>query len=141
MLMSVGEILRESVGERVSFSVTDEHLTLDDVKLAAPVNGSVNLVRIEQGLAARIEVATALNLECHRCLQEFSFPIELGFEALFAEGVAEDSWPISKEDQIDLAPAIRQELILRSPIQQLCEASCPGLCGECGKRQNIGHKH
>lgn len=141
MLISVGEILSSSVGERASFSITNEQPALEDILLAKPINGSVEIVRIDEGIAARIEVATALNLECHRCLQEFSFPMNLAFEAMFTENQADDAWQIGKDDQIDLVPAIRQELILRQPIQQLCEPNCPGLCEVCGKRLDPEHKH
>ncbi|MCA9453234.1 MAG: DUF177 domain-containing protein, partial [Nitrospira sp.] len=39
---------------------------------------------------------------------------------------------------IDLLPAIREQLILATPLQSLCNENCLGLCQVCGSNLNDG---
>jgi uncharacterized protein len=41
-------------------------------------------------------------------------------------------------DHIDLAPMLREYIILASPMQPLCRENCAGLCARCGKDLNEG---
>ena len=38
------------------------------------------------------------------------------------------------DDLIDLAPAVRDAVVLALPVAPLCRPDCPGLCAECGVR-------
>jgi len=48
-----------------------------------------------------------------------------------------DAYPIT-ESQIDLLPALRENLILATPPHPLCQESCAGLCQVCGANLNEG---
>jgi uncharacterized protein len=48
-----------------------------------------------------------------------------------------DTYPIT-ECQIDLLPALRENLILAAPPHPLCQESCAGLCQVCGAHLNEG---
>jgi len=41
-------------------------------------------------------------------------------------------------DHIDLAPMLREHIILAAPMQPLCRENCAGLCPRCGKDLNEG---
>lgn len=41
-------------------------------------------------------------------------------------------------DHLELAPMLREQLILASPMHPLCKQECPGLCAQCGKDLNEG---
>ena len=41
-------------------------------------------------------------------------------------------------DHIELAPMLREHIILASPMQPLCRENCAGLCVRCGKDLNEG---
>jgi uncharacterized protein len=41
-------------------------------------------------------------------------------------------------DHMDLAPMLREHIILASPMQPLCRDNCAGLCPRCGKDLNEG---
>ena len=41
-------------------------------------------------------------------------------------------------DHIELAPMLREHIILASPMQPLCRENCAGLCARCGKDLNDG---
>jgi uncharacterized protein len=104
--------------------------------------------------------------ECVRCLTSFTEEISLSWDAEFRgltqslvppisskkmkktsrnhdstiEGEYEqdsDTYPIL-DSQIDLLPALREHLILSTPLQPLCQESCAGLCQVCGANLNEG---
>ena len=41
-------------------------------------------------------------------------------------------------DHIELAPMLREHIILAAPMQPLCRENCAGLCARCGKDLNEG---
>jgi uncharacterized protein len=41
-------------------------------------------------------------------------------------------------DHLELAPMLREQLILASPMHPLCQDDCLGLCTRCGKDLNEG---
>ena len=100
--------------------------------------------------------------ECVRCLAIYEESLSLPFEAEFQQssnaivpkspkrkGIKghdvsldenapdEDVYPIAGND-IDLLPAIREQVILATPLQSLCKEDCLGLCQVCGANLNEG---
>jgi DUF177 domain-containing protein len=41
-------------------------------------------------------------------------------------------------DQVELAPMLREHIILTAPMQPICRADCAGLCARCGEDLNEG---
>jgi uncharacterized protein len=82
----------------------------------------------------------AVVLDCRRCLIPVSIDIDAPFEAWFRpEGWAggdEDSvWPLEPDaGEVDLAPVVREEVLLAVPDFAVCRPDCPGLCPRCGAR-------
>lgn len=48
-----------------------------------------------------------------------------------------DTYPITV-NQVDLLPALREHLILATPLRALCQENCSGLCQKCGANLNEG---
>src|SRR5256886_5465599 len=50
-----------------------------------------------------------------------------------------DCYPLARDaTQIDLRPAVREELLLAAPQWVVCREDCRGLCPRCGKDLNAG---
>jgi uncharacterized protein len=91
---------------------------------------------------------------CKRCLKHVSLdePVELTRTYVPAEQLApkkptaaEASFDPEATDEegyqgkeIDLAPAIREQILLSVPPSPLCGEECKGLCPKCGKDLNEG---
>jgi uncharacterized protein len=41
-------------------------------------------------------------------------------------------------DEVDLAPLLREAMILSLPTVPLCSDECRGLCPHCGANRNVG---
>ena len=119
---------------------------------------------VEDERSAHFEgvISGRVSRECVRCLTIFEESLSLPCEAVFQklsntifsnsakgkgvkghEGLLdenapdEDVYEISGND-IDLLPAIREHVILATPIQSLCKEDCLGLCQQCGANLNEG---
>jgi uncharacterized protein len=88
-------------------------------------------------------VRTIVAAQCRRCLVPVTVPLQADVGALFsrdAEALEDpDAYALAAEArEIDLRPAIREELILAAPRYVLCRDDCRGLCPRCGKDLNAG---
>jgi uncharacterized protein len=125
---------------------------LPGIKLAADLRsgviyGTVRISRNSEGLLLQGDFQTQVNAECVRCLDDFSQTLHTQFAELFyfhkplyyhEQDSDEDSDLIVPEDgYIDLAPLVREYLLLEYPINPLCRPDCKGLCPQCGENLNL----
>ncbi|MDH3733064.1 MAG: DUF177 domain-containing protein [Gemmatimonadota bacterium] len=108
---------------------------LEAVELEVEVVGTMR-----EGVRARGRVRSTVNCTCRRCLAALQIPLDAAFDAWFrAEPevtAGEDGiWGVSeKAAEIDLAPAVREEVLLGIPAYPVCAVDCAGLCPTCGVR-------
>jgi uncharacterized protein len=85
--------------------------------------------------------------QCKRCLKPVTLdePIDLIRSYAPAEQVSEASLDPETVDEepyegkeIDLKPAVREQILLQIPGSPLCREDCKGLCPKCGKDMNEG---
>jgi len=99
-----------------------------------------------------------LELACSRCLEPFGFSVDAPFDLRYlpqhmnagaaggegdddeseAEEVGGDDLTTAfyRDDQIDLAQMIREQLYLALPMKPLHREDCKGLCPNCGTNLN-----
>ncbi len=86
-----------------------------------------------------------VQVECVRCLAEYSQPLHSDFSELYAfnnRGTDESELILPEDGNIDLAPLVREYMLLEVPISPLCKADCLGLCPICGADLNVEpHEH
>ncbi|HWA15439.1 MAG TPA: DUF177 domain-containing protein [Gemmatimonadales bacterium] len=80
---------------------------------------------------------------CRRCLTEVALPFELDLDVVFSADpeMADDPsvYPLKPPVmQVDLAPAVREEVALAVTAFPLCREECAGLCPRCGADLNAG---
>ncbi len=144
MHINVNDILAEPVGTTATYNITNESLQLADISLVTPVNGQLTLIREEAGIGLIGQAALAIELECHRCLQWYTQPLQLDLRAKYVETPNEDQLPVEvsgPQRLIDIMPVLRDEVVVCVPIQQVCTPDCQGLCDECGQVQSQPHNH
>ena len=76
---------------------------------------------------------------CRRCLEALGETILVDVDERYAEQPAEhdDAFPI-EHGQIDLAPMVREHVLLAVDDPRLCRPDCPGLCPRCGADLTTG---
>ncbi len=112
------------------------------------LTGSVRLLRSPRSIFVRVRLDTDVALDCSRCLEDAVSPVKLEFDAEFfpsvdvvtglAVVIPDDdlAFVIDHNHELDLAEAVRQELLLGLPMYPLCDPECEGLCPTCGANRN-----
>ncbi|MCS6800538.1 MAG: DUF177 domain-containing protein [Chloroflexota bacterium] len=148
MQYNVSQFLRSPVGETRHFPVEGDISGVDDRRQRTAVTGSVELLRTNQGVLARVVAGLHSIEECSRCLALFEHPLTITFEEVFyptIDPVSGFPLPLPPEDDpflidhnhlLDLSDAIREYAVMARPIQPLCHAECAGLCPTCGVNRN-----
>jgi uncharacterized protein len=89
-----------------------------------------------------------LGLNCAACLAPTRFDSQVKLHAVFGPEAPDDVPPSEEEildesdyfqhdgKEIDLAPMIREQLILAVPMSPRCKDGCRGLCPVCGENLN-----
>lgn len=114
------------------------------LQLMEPLRLDLVAQPVSEGVLVRGRMVTRLALECRRCLTEVVHAVDdeitLLFEPLLPdeeEDLDGEVYPLpSRGDQLDLKPALREELMLRVPEFVVCTAECRGLCATCGANLN-----
>lgn len=104
---------------------------------------------VAEGVLVSATASATAHGTCSRCLTDISVPIEADFRELYAypdsltaETTDEDEIARIKDETVDLAPVVHDELVLTMPTIPLCREDCPGLCPECGQRlDSVGPDH
>jgi uncharacterized protein len=152
-LSLVGEVTAEELG-----------LTADDALLPGPLAVSLDLTNIEGLVTVTGVLEGTIVRECVRCLKEYEDPLAFSVRAAFiqepksaprhpkridprrARAEVTEAEPGEEPDdqyhyqgnQLELAPMLREHVILSAPMQPICSDDCLGLCAQCGKNLNEG---
>lgn len=88
------------------------------------------------------ELDVTIRLACRRCLEENAVDFAVPFNFILEPGLepgAEDEgvFPLRPDhERVDLAPMVREELLLAVPEFPVCREDCRGLCPRCGTDLN-----
>ena len=96
-------------------------------------------------VVARGSISATLARPCRRCLKAVDPAVEEGLELVWAVpdtlDARDDDGEIRTLDprsgELDLGPALREELVLAAPTWVVCDESCRGLCPVCGVNRNV----
>jgi uncharacterized protein len=109
----------------------------------------LQLSRVDQFVQASGRAETAATLQCARCLEEFSFPIDTEFTVEIrpvekAESHGEVQLLPDDMDvltytgaDIDILELVAGQVAESLPLKPLCRESCRGLCPQCGQNSNL----
>jgi uncharacterized protein len=154
-------------GLSLSGDLTGEELGVTDagVSIRGTVAVGLDLRAIERTIYVTGVVEGTAIRQCVRCLKDFDDPLAFSVRVVY-EREAKTTAPLSKRvdtrkkkatalpdvdeeqqdddryyftgDHLELAPMLREQLILTSPMHPLCSDTCLGLCPRCGKNLNEG---
>ncbi len=143
--LNVGFIAAEEVGYQRAFDLAAATMRLDDLEIYA-AQGLATVSRTSQGLLVQVHLEAETPQVCVRCLKPFRQHLVADFEELYAfseHDLSEGSLRYPYTGILDLAPLIREYLILAIPISPVCSPDCKGLCPVCGadrNEENCGHE-
>jgi uncharacterized protein len=150
MIVNVAQLLKSDLGTLRQYDF-DEWIApfSEEIEMAGPVVGKVELSRTNRGIFGRARFRTSVRLECSRCLELYVEELPIHFDEEYFPVVdvntglpvhiPHDSFAftISDKHELDLGPAVREYGLLALPMKPLCRAECAGLCPECGVNRNV----
>lgn len=151
MKFNVAQLLKAPVGSHHEYELDDDIEALDgDIQAVEPLTGKLRLTRTASGILATGRLHAVVAIECRRCMQRFTSPVDMELEEEFVPTIdvltgtsvptdgVEEALQIDEHHMLDLSEVVRQYIILQREQYPLCDETCAGLCPVCGKNLNEG---
>lgn len=126
--------------KNISYHFKCEPFYFDGDKIAfnSEVNVEGTLTYDESIIIMDVNIKTELVLVCSRCLETFTYPIDIDIEERFTniKNINNDDVIFVENDSIDLTEVVENAIISTLPIKKVCSESCKGLCPTCGINLN-----
>jgi uncharacterized protein len=138
--VNAAELLREpGLRRHVSAVLEPTEVEAAHDAIAGDVTADLELVSTLDDIELSGTIELPWRGECRRCLRPLAETIVVDVEERYAEQPEEhgDAFPI-EHGQIDLAPMVREHLLLVVDDPRSCRPDCPGLCPVCGADLNVG---
>jgi uncharacterized protein len=112
------------------------------VPAGAEAEVDVTLTPFKGGIQVDGTVTAPWTGLCRRCAEPVAGDLRISVRERYADDPLsapsdEELYPIS-DDTIDLAPLVRDAIVLELPMAPLCREDCAGLCPQCGANRNEG---
>lgn len=116
----------------------------DTIDIISPVDVDGELYIIDFKLYINLKIKTDMQVNCHRCLEPFTYPFSSSIDAEiidedlfdYEEDDAYEDIIYYKENILDLEDLVKDHIIMNLPIKFICKEECQGLCPQCGA--NLG---
>jgi len=136
-----GAHLLEGEEDASSFAFPPQVVAVED-----PVRLALRVTRDGPTIVVSGQVDVVARRTCDRCLSTFSESVVVDLREVYHMGDASlpDADPDDDEvhflgrraTRVDLAPVIRQRVLLELPMKSLCRDDCKGICPTCGVNRN-----
>lgn len=136
--LNVGFLLASGPGHshETQFDVPEIRVS-DDVDLRY-LRGPLRLSRTKEGILVQGELHVGVDEECYRCLDTVLANVPITIEELYSYPPRRDSeFSVGEDAVLDLAPLIRDEVLIALDGGVLCRPDCKGLCPDCGANLNL----
>lgn len=144
LTLSLAAVSRGEVRVEGEISPDDPMWEGTGLALGEPLRLELRAQSVGEGVLVRGRVQTRLELECRRCLEpvptEIDDTVDVLYEPLDSadeEELSGEVYPLPERGtELDLMPALREQLLLRVPDFVVCREECRGLCPHCGTDLN-----
>jgi uncharacterized protein len=101
-----------------------------------PLEISVLLESVHEGILVSGQIETTAHADCVRCLEPTTFALVVPLQELFAYLPDEAYDYVVVQDEIDLDQVVRDQVVIELPFQPVCSEDCPGLDPETGLKRD-----
>ena len=140
--VNAAELLRRAGTEkRVDLRVALDELGIEGDERFAPEAEAAVRLRLESltdGIVVDGTIAVEWHGVCRRCLADTGGITHSEVRDLYQRVLTDPDAFELQGDLLDLAPVVREVVLLDSPSTPLCRPDCAGLCPTCGTNLNEG---
>lgn len=137
--LQVGYLLSEGPGNSKTIPITfSQRVQVDDDLYLDALTGNLVLTRTKDGILVQGEVNVSHTRKCDRCLEAFIHRFWLDVAELFTlrSDANKSAFFIDSNGEIDLAPLLREEVLIEECYRAVCKDSCRGLSATSGNNLN-----
>lgn len=121
-------------------------LELPEAEPRFPTQGSLSVYvePVGNGYILTGTLVIEVEMDCSRCLESVIVEIDDSFRLLLSsetmDSSPDDDWFLldTETREFDIAPLVRELVLIGLPVKPLCNDECLGLCTECGGNRNTG---
>ena len=135
--LQVGFLLAEGPGSARAFPLDfPRRLQIDSELYVESLAGELLLTRAKDGILAQGQLRLRHLRQCDRCLDAFAHDFALDIAELFTSppDAGKSDFSIDANGEMDLAPLLREELLIEASYRAVCRADCYGLSAATGDR-------
>ena len=135
LIVNVVELLRwPGTTKDVVLSIAATDLEFGESRISdEPVEINLHLEALSNGVTVNGTTSATWAGECRRCLTPMSARMTIELSELYQQMPDDSEAYVIDNDQINLLPMVRENLLLAVPLGPLCREDCPGFCPHCGK--------
>jgi len=140
--------LSKNPGAKESFEfVLTDLPVVNNYQFEEPLVAKGEIINTGQGLALEANVQSVVSTTCARCLEEIKVPLEFSFSEVYVhendlaqdgEDLESDMVMTYNDVWLDLAEAVKENVLIHLPMRMVCDPDCLGLCPSCGKNLKNG---
>jgi len=137
--INIGFLINQPIGYSRVLPFEFNEIDMGDGLFLRAVNGSIDLIRTQDGLIAQTDFKAEVESECSRCLKPFHNKIRSEFEEYFTFPYvepSEDEIRVPEDGNIDFEPILHDYMLMELTINPVCQPDCRGLCAICGQNLN-----
>ena len=135
--LQVGFLLSAGPGACRTFPLNiPQRLQVHEDLFVESLAGDLVLTRAKDGILLQGKLEISHLRECDRCLESFAHGFALDIAELFALPSLGDKsvFRIDGNSEIDLAPLLREEVLIEASYRAVCRDDCRGLSAETGDK-------
>ncbi|MEY3655853.1 MAG: hypothetical protein RL114_211 [Actinomycetota bacterium] len=140
LIVNVVELLRwPGTTKDVVLSIASADLEFGESRITEePVDIALHLESLSNGVTVNGTTTASWLGECRRCLAPISERMTIELSELYQQFPDDSEAYKIENDQINLLPMVRENLLLAIPLGPLCREDCPGFCPHCGQDLSEG---
>jgi uncharacterized protein len=149
MLIDLNGLRGNRAEFRLELATEQVDLETEGVSIGSTIKADILVERSADRIRVSGPAECDLKIDCIRCLEpvarSLKFDVEAGFvpeehfssESEHQVGGEDLSVDVYRDDSLDLAEIVREQILLNLPDGQLCGPDCKGLCEKCGSNRNL----
>lgn len=137
--INVGFLLSEALGSAREIPISiPQRVKIDSELDIEALEGRLLLTHTKEGILAQGIIQVKHKRECDRCLDALVHTFDVQVAELFASppDASKSVFSVSGSGNIDLAPLLREEVLIEAGYRVVCHDSCRGLSAASGLNLN-----
>jgi uncharacterized protein len=135
LIVNVVELLRwPGATKDLEVSVDAADFEFGDARICdKPIAMTVHCESVSSGVSASGTATLEWTSECRRCLTPVTEQMVVEVSEMYQQMPEDSDAYVIENDQINLLPMMRENILLAIPLGPLCRVDCPGFCPDCGQ--------